>query len=267
MIDYVTWEIKAGHDSRMVDIKKLHGITESDTKALLMAVDPRRGQKILDACCGDGWAGKTCLEKEGQIELHLVDDSSRWLDRARSQLYGLPKSRFSLSAFPKVHYKNGSFDTVIMKMGLHEVSKSLQVEVAKEVFRILKPDGKWVVWDVVLDERDKDFLKEIIREKDRCAKLERMAELRHFFTEAELVRTSIEAGFNQIAKVWSSVFPFSTEERFESELLGDVEMLDKLNSFIRRRFHAESKERLDYTDIGDDIRFNLVNGIYLVTRG
>ena len=263
----MTEKLKAGHDARMVDIKKLHRITEADAQALIEAVNPRPGQKILDACCGDGWAGRTCLGKERQIELHLVDDSSTWLERARMQLPELPQNRFSLSAFPKVHYGNGSFDTVIMKMGLHEVPKSLQVEAAREVLRILKPDGKWIVWDVVLDERDKDFLRDIIREKDRCARLDRMAQLRHFFTEAELISTAIRAGFEKVVKVWESMFPFSTKERFESELHAELVTLDKVNSFIRRRFPEESKGRLDYKDNGEDIRFNLVNGIYLVTGG
>jgi hypothetical protein len=42
--------------------------------------------------------------------------------------------------------------------------------------------------------------------------------------------------------------------------------LDKLNEFIRNRFPEELKKLLKYEDLGDDIQFEIVKKIYVMTK-
>lgn len=54
-----------------------------------------------------------------------------------------------------------------------------------------------------------------------------------------------------------SGFQVSSLRRIESELGGDTQKLEKLNSYIRERFTPELKEKLLFEDQGNDIHFNV----------
>ena len=89
---------------------------------------PKQNEIILDAFCGYGAVGKNCLIKEPKIDIWFNDESRVQINRAKENLPNIPANRFVLGDFLKVDFGKKLFDKIVIKMGLHEVSKKLQVK-------------------------------------------------------------------------------------------------------------------------------------------
>ena len=105
---------KEGFDVRIVSYEHIHRIKRKDEKVMLKAINPKPSQKILDAFCGYGAVGKNCLLKECNIYLYLDDESEVQIKRAKENLPQIPKSHISTESFPKSHFKNYFFDTIVI---------------------------------------------------------------------------------------------------------------------------------------------------------
>ena len=258
--------MKAGFDERIVSYEYIHNISPEDEKALLDAINPQPGEKILDTFCGYGAVSKNCLKREKTIDLWLNDVSEVQLKRARKNLPELLEERFILGYFPEIKLTDGSFDKVFIKMGLHEVPKEEQARVAKKIFGLLKPGGKFIVWDIMLNDENQELFQDVIRKKDELAGFDRLAKERYFFREDEFLETMSEAGFEKIKEFHSINYRFSSRKRLEQELHNDKSLLEQLNKFIRERFPERLKEILKYEDLGDDIQFTITKKIYAMEK-
>lgn len=257
---------KEGFDVRIVSYEHIHSIDSKDEKAMLDAINPRPNQKILDAFCGYGAVGKNCLLRESNINLYLDDESEVQIKRARENLPQIPKNHFSTESFPKSHFENNFFDTIVIKMGLHEVRKDEQLKVLKDFLRILKPEGKVIVWDIMLNKNNQTLFQDIIRKKDELAGFDMLIKERYFFREEEFLDNVIRAGFTKIKDFHTINYRFSSRKRLESELKNDMNLLKKLNDYIRKRFPEQLRETLKYSDLGEDVRFNVIKKIYIINK-
>jgi len=253
-----------GFDKRIVSYERLHSIKPEDFQILIDAISPKIGEVILDAMCGYGAVGKAVLEKEPKSEVYFLDESSVQLERAIANVQNVDNDHFILDSLPHDNFQDDFFDTVVIKMGLHEVSLTKHLEILKELKRILKPDGKVVVWDIMLNDSTQELFQAIIRKKDELAGFDLLMEERYFFREDEFIKNAKWAGFENRKDYHTISYRFSSLQRLEQELGADREKLKQLNEFIRDRFNEDLKEKLNYEDLGDDIRFTVTKKIYIL---
>jgi ubiquinone/menaquinone biosynthesis C-methylase UbiE len=257
---------KQGFDVRIVEYEKIHNIDKKDMAALVRAVNPKAGDVILDGMCGYGSVGKEVLKKSKAAIVYFLDESSVQIKRAKLNLPEVPSDRFKIGSFPKTRFKKEFFDTVVIKMGLHEVPKLQQKEVLKEVYRILKPEGLLVIWDIMLNIENQKLFQSVIRKKDSLSGFDMLTKERYFFREDEFLKNVKVAGFIEPKDFYHVHYRFSSKRRLESELHGDAERLRKLNEHIRKVFPRGLKRKMGYKDAGDDIQFNILKKIYTVQK-
>ncbi|XUW99734.1 MAG: methyltransferase domain-containing protein [Dehalogenimonas sp.] len=108
--------------------------------------------QVLDICCGTGSTTAIIAEEVNQGKIIGVDLSPDMLAVARrkvpAQWVGF--ERASVDALP---FGDNSFDAVLCTYGLHEIPKAIRAGALKEVFRVLRPGGKFLTLDYNLPRR------------------------------------------------------------------------------------------------------------------
>ncbi|MFZ2881897.1 MAG: class I SAM-dependent methyltransferase, partial [Candidatus Moraniibacteriota bacterium] len=99
--------------------------------------------EILDAMCGTGKIGET-LNKElktlGKIsKISFTDFSQAMLNQIKT-----PGSKI-LSDIRKTGLPENTFDRIFLRGALHDLPKKAQPDAIKEVYRLLKNDGLFVL--------------------------------------------------------------------------------------------------------------------------
>ena len=260
------YNMKHGFDVRIVSYEYIHNINQKDWNKLLEAISPKPNETILDGMCGYGAVGKGILGREKSINLFLLDESEVQMERAKENLPQVPKNRFIIASLPKSEFREEFFDKVVIKMGLHEAPKKEQLKIAKEVYKILKPSGKFIVWDIFLNDQTQHFFQDVIRKKDELAGFDMLTKERYFFREDEFLDTMKKANFSKIKEFHTFQYRFSSKRRLESELHNDKKKLDLLNEFIRKRCPEELKKTLKFQDNLDDIQFTITNKIFVMSK-
>jgi len=107
-------------------------------KRIMAELNPKRGEKIIDIGCGDGYY-LHLLSHLGISDLHLsgTDYDIKGLDKTKKNLDNSKIKIYSGDLMKKLPFENNSFDKAIMS----EVTEHLPNDVKglKEVYRILKP--------------------------------------------------------------------------------------------------------------------------------
>jgi len=100
---------------------------------------------ISDLGCGTGELMEK-LSEQTQFKLIGIDSSPEMLEQARLRLLGKNNSELRLGELEHLPMKNREIQTAIMNMVLHHIS---QPELPLlEVYRILKPGGKFILSDL-----------------------------------------------------------------------------------------------------------------------
>ena len=250
-------------ESPRITLSPASSISPFDFAKLIEAVDPKPDEITLDAMAGYGAVAKGILEREPKADIYVLDESMVQLERAMQNVPGLQPTRFLLAKIQDSGIPDSCFDTVVMKMGLHEVSLGKQVRVVAEIKRILKPRGKFVIWDIMLSSETQALFQNIIRKKDELSGFDMLVQERYFFTEEEFMQTVKNGGFNVVAEFHPIRYRFSSKKRLQSELYGDTERLNSLNAYIRKIFPENLKAKMGYVDSGDDIQFDITKKIFI----
>lgn len=107
---------------------------------------------ISDLGCGTGELMEK-LSEQTQFKLIGIDSSPEMLEQARLRLLGKNNSELRLGELEHLPMKNREIQTAIMNMVLHHIS---QPELPLlEVYRILKPGGKFILSDFDLHDQAK----------------------------------------------------------------------------------------------------------------
>jgi SAM-dependent methyltransferase len=264
---------RGGFDQRIVSYEAIHYIRKRDFDTLVRVIDPKDGDVILDAGAGYGAVTREVLLRHGTMDLdfHLLDLSS--VQRARSidelsRLFG--EGRVNLMEFHQDSMVHPSctadfFNTIVAKMSIHEVMKTQQADVFRQLYRILKPGGRFVIWDIVPTDEAQWFVRELLRKKDELAGFSYLADNRYFPTNGEWRDLFEQAGFVQVQKEADIPYKLQTSGRLEPEFHGDYRKLEAWNSHIRaltKQMSADVLTRLEYEDLGNNITVRFPKAIF-----
>lgn len=259
-----------GFDIRIVEYESLHNISEEDFTIFVKAISPSESDCILDVGAGYGAATREMVKRNSHRKIHyfLSDKSVVQLSRAKLALaprFGYSHTRDNPLFFQDdiVHsnFKSESFDKVVGKMVLHEVDQKEQGKAIMEIYRILKPFGSLIMWDVVLDKPIQRFVQSVIKKKDELAGFEDLARFRYLFTQNEIFRYLEDAGFTDINTFHRLEYVLNTSRRLDPEFNGDIKNLHKWNQFIIEEYEkldseAKSKINLTYENNNCQIHFS-----------
>ncbi|MEN9582521.1 MAG: Demethylmenaquinone methyltransferase [Candidatus Parcubacteria bacterium] len=271
-----------GFDYRIVSYEKIHSVTESDFTALLGALEPKEGQRIFEGCAGYGAVTERIFNLTQNLsnppELFILDESEAQLERARQQL-AIPAENIIKGDIRFCPFEDNFFDTVVVKMGIHEISFGEQKKAVREIFRILKPGGKFVMWDLALDNETQPVFQDIMRKKNDLAGFEIINQNRYLQSLDELHELYEVAGFERIEEVYSINHPVGTIDRLEELVSKDRKLISEerevdpideiylnmiaqmrlklLNAYIRKRVPGHLKVRFQYQDFGNNINLTI----------
>lgn len=214
---------KAGFDDRIVDFKLVHNQKQEDFDAFVNIIDPQDGQVILDGMDGYGAVAKEILnaaaQKDFKPEIYTLDESVVQVERARKNVPDIREDHIIKADIRETPFADNFFDTVIIKMGIHEVPKEEQQKVVDEVYRIIKEGGKFVTWELsFLDSEMRQVFQDIIRKKDELAGFDKLVENRYFPLRKDLLNYFKNAGFKDVAVAHKVDAKLSLRVR-ESELV------------------------------------------------
>jgi ubiquinone/menaquinone biosynthesis C-methylase UbiE len=254
-----------GYDKRHVDFVKIHGVQEDDLRLLVRALGLREGARVLDLGCGYGEVSANILAEalrlQISVELYLCDLHQAQILRIPQDTRSRAK-QIVVGDARNLPFAVGQFDSVVMKMALHEVPIWDQPYVCEQVLRVLKPGGAFVVWGVMpADGELQDVFNKIMQFKNTLAGYESLVRDRYFFRLDQLLNLLTEAGFDQAQELRQVHFRQSTLARRDSELGGSGEKLALLNAYCRSIISPELGRRIELTDSGDDIQFTVSNYI------
>lgn len=272
--------IKKGFDDRIVRYEEIHKIKDDYFQVLVGAIDPKPNDVILDGMDGYGsvsrWILSQTKEKGFKPEIFTLDESATQIERARKNIPDIDEQHIIRADIRKTGFPNEKFDSIVIKMGVHEVRKQEQIKIFSEMYRILKPGGKFVIWELSLNQDTQSAFQDILRKKDELASFEAMVENRYFPRHDELQRLFEEAGFTDVKDEYEIRYVFDPKSRFEELISRDrkemtaekgtlseqdeeelsrraQERVSALIAYIRERVTDDIKDKVEYKDLGDNI--------------
>jgi ubiquinone/menaquinone biosynthesis C-methylase UbiE len=123
--------------------KKVGTLARSKVFDSFIVNNIKKNSKICDLCCGSG-ISLALLEKDAD-ELVGIDGSEEMIRICYEKFGQNRKINLILSSATNLKLKSNSFDYVILRMGLHHIKN--KAAVIAEVYRILKPAGKFILID------------------------------------------------------------------------------------------------------------------------
>ncbi len=113
-------------------------------RVAIESLNPRRGEKILDAGCGTGEVTAGILQKTGDDgEVVGLDLSQDMLDIAMGRLLSYKKAVLVRGSLESIPYPDDHFSGVVSVNVIHYLCDLEQA--LKEFYRILKPGGRLVL--------------------------------------------------------------------------------------------------------------------------
>lgn len=252
-------------DVRIVRYEYIHSIKDEFFEELVNITNPKSSQSILDAGCGYGSVTRELLKrkKDEKLICFLADSNYTQLLRAKEEFTNLDYThkselKFFIDNLIDTKFKENTFDTIIAKMVIHEIPFKKQQQAIENAYRILKPGGKLIIWDMALDKKTQNFIQEIIRMKDKLAGFKTLEKNRYFLRFDEIKTLLSNSGFIEVKNEYKISSPVITKKRLEQEFGNDLLKLNKWNNFIREKIkELEPKvlKQLQVEDNGDSISF------------
>ena len=254
-----------GYEKRHVDFARIHGVRGEDLALLARKLGLHDGARVLDLGCGYGEVSASILAETTRqgigIDLHLCDLHAAQLALVPQEVR-VRAAQVAVGDARDLPFPDSHFDAVVMKMALHEVPLCDQPIVCRQVHRVLRPGGVFVVWGVMPpDGEAQDVFNAIMQKKNALAGYESLVRDRYFFRLDQLLPMLRQAGFEKVREVSRVHFRQSTLARRDSELGGSLVKLRELNAYCKAIIPPGLARRLDLTEDGDDVQFTVPNHI------
>ncbi|MFA0813860.1 class I SAM-dependent methyltransferase [Microbulbifer epialgicus] len=258
--------ITDGYNIRVVDFSRIHGVEAADLDKLAEALELKNGASVLDLMCGYGEVSAHVLgyakRSDISIDLSMCDLHKTQLDRIPQNIKS-QVSNVTIGDARDLPYPDAQFDAIAIKMGIHEVPQIDQPLIFQQVFRVLKPGGRFVIWGVMSNSGpEQDAFTEQIQKKNELPGYESLIVDRYFTRGEQMLWLFKEAGFINIEDIFQAHFHESTLARLDSELGGDRHKLEELNAFVRRCTPDSIRKEVDFKDEGDSISMKIPNRIF-----
>jgi ubiquinone/menaquinone biosynthesis C-methylase UbiE len=227
-------------DKRIVRYEEIHSIKEEQWDQFCSLIPSINGSNILDIGAGYGSCTREVVKRNLDVsfKITLSENSEVQLARAKSELPKLiegskSKVDFVYDDITSSNFENNSFDIVMCKMVIHEINPKKQLSAFKEIYRILKPNGFVVYWDLFLNDITKPIFSKVILEKDRLCGFKTLVKNRNFLKSQTTFNYFAEAGFKNLTKKFDIMSPVISSNRLKDEFKGDEKLLEKWHSYIR----------------------------------
>lgn len=135
-------EIAKSYDKVMLNDKSYQ--EQVDNIIREMDVSP---EKILDLGCGTGTLVCKARQKFPYAEITALDPAPDMLQILGDKFKEDKKIKYLLGSADKLEIEDSSLDYVITNWALHHLTHDNKGECAKEVFRVLKTGGKFILGD------------------------------------------------------------------------------------------------------------------------
>lgn len=117
-------------------------------RRLIDAAPPRRGEKILDICCGTGGATFVIAERAGDGSTIIGADLSAGQVRVARKTNRFPNISFVVSDASNAAFSEGEFDRVMIPHAIHEMPRPARLAVLAEARRVLREGGTLIILDM-----------------------------------------------------------------------------------------------------------------------
>jgi ubiquinone/menaquinone biosynthesis C-methylase UbiE len=105
-------------------------------------IDPDGDEAVLEFDCGSGGIGERLAPRLCEGWLTCVDISPPMVRIAAQRMEKYDNVRCLVGRIEDLALREGSFDTVVIRNALHDVTEAERASIAIELLRMLKPGGK-----------------------------------------------------------------------------------------------------------------------------
>lgn len=140
------------HGARFYDLVAwifLRGKESSFREKVVDLARIKPGESVLDVGCGTGSLTIAAKRRSGSAsKVCGIDPSSEMIAKARKKAKkeGVDIS-FQNAVIEGLPFPDNHFDVVLTSLMLHHLPKSAREQGAKEIKRVMKPDGRWLIAD------------------------------------------------------------------------------------------------------------------------
>ena len=152
-------------------------------RRVIALLDLHEGQHFLDIGCGTGWAVRYAADVvRNKGDFYGIDISPRMIEKAKDSCSPCENIHFDKASAEELPFEN---DFLICTNSFHHYLNPSRV--LAEVFRVLKPQGRFFILDATADGPIVKTIDWWLRKRDPThVKMYSTREYRKFFTEAGL---------------------------------------------------------------------------------
>lgn len=130
-------------------IIKQGGLGKSLEERIIKIANIKDGESILDVGCGSGGLVVRIRSNYQNCEVVGVDPDQKILNLAKKKI---EKNKFDVALInawaEKLPFQNSSFDIVISALTFHHLPTEIKKQSFKEIHRVLKKDGRFLLADI-----------------------------------------------------------------------------------------------------------------------
>ena len=125
------------------------GVNRPNSRMVIELAKVRLGDKVLDVGCGTGSLTLTAKSSVGPSgAVYGIDAAPEMIEAARKKAKQAGfDAVFEVGLVEKIPFPDATFDVVVSRLVIHHLPEDLKRKAFVEIFRVLKPGGRFLVAD------------------------------------------------------------------------------------------------------------------------